>query len=67
MYDGHLKALRDVKRGEFFQRQPGPGRRVFVRGEYDRSTKRISSRAFDDISRVLHLRPSTLVFIGFTF
>lgn len=66
MYDGHLKALRDVKPGEYFKRKPD-ARAVFVRGAYDRGVKRISATDFDDISREIHLRPSTLVFIGFTF
>jgi hypothetical protein len=62
---GELKAIRDVKRGEYFHKPNA--QRVYVRGEYDRSTKRISAQAFDDINRELSLRPHTLVVVGFTF
>lgn len=64
--EGQFKALRDVKRGEYFKRKPEAAA-VFKRGEYDRSAKRISGIAFDDISREVLLRPSTLVYVGFTF
>ena len=60
------KALRDVKPGEYFKRKPD-ARAVFVRGAYDRSSKRISATDFDDICRELLLRPETPVFVGFTF
>lgn len=60
------KALRDVKPGEYFKRKPD-ARAVFVRGAYDRSSKRISATDFDDISRELFLKPDALVVVGFTF
>lgn len=60
------KALRDVKPGEYFKRKPD-ARAVFVRGAYDRSSKRIGATDFDDINRELLLRPETPVFVGFTF
>lgn len=60
------KPLRDVKPGEYFKRKPD-ARAVFVRGAYDRASKRISASDFDDISRELFLRPDTPVVVGFTF
>lgn len=60
------KALRDVKPGEYFKRKPD-ARAVFVRGAYDRSSKRISATDFDDISRELFIKPDALVVVGFTF
>lgn len=60
------KALRDVKPGEYFKRKPD-ARAVFVRGAYDRATKRISAHDFDDINRELLLAPTALVVVGFTF
>lgn len=61
-----IKALRDVKPGEYFKRKPD-ARAVFVRGAYDRASKRISATDFDDINRELLLRPEIPVFVGFTF
>ena len=60
------KALRDVKPGEYFKRKPD-ARAVFVRGAYDRSSKRISATDFDDINRELFIKPDAIVFVGFTF
>ena len=60
------KALRDVKPGEYFKRK-ADARAVFVRGAYDRSSKRISATDFDDINRELLLKPAAIVFVGFTF
>lgn len=60
------KALRDVKPGEYFKRKPD-ARAVFVRGAYDRSSKRISATDFDDINRELFIKPAAVVFVGFTF
>ena len=61
-----IKALRDVKPGEYFKRKPD-ARAVFVRGAYDRSSKRISATDFDDINRELFIKPDAIVFVGFTF
>lgn len=60
------KALRDVKPGEYFKRKPD-ARAVFVRGAYDRSSKRISATDFEDMNRELLLQPSAAVYVGFTF
>lgn len=61
-----LKALRDIKPGEYFKRK-ADARAVFVRGAYDRSSKRISATDFNDICRELLLKPDALVVVGFTF
>jgi hypothetical protein len=61
-----IKPLRDVKPGEYFKRKPD-ARAVFVRGAYDRATKRISATDFDDVNRELFLAPTALVVVGFTF
>jgi len=60
------KSLRDVKPGEYFKRKPD-ARAVFVRGAYDRSSKRIGATDFDDINRELFIKPDAIVFVGFTF
>ena len=61
-----LKPLRLVKRGEYFKRKPD-ARSVYRRGEYDRSTKRISATDFEDMNREVFLNPDTLVHVDFTF
>jgi hypothetical protein len=60
------KPLRDVRLGEYFKRKPD-ARTVFVRGAYDRSSKRIRVTDFDDINREMFIKPDATVVVGFTF
>lgn len=58
--------LRDTKRGEYIKRKPD-AKTVWVRGEYDRTMKAYSLTDTDDMNREMWLKPSTLVYIGFTY
>ncbi len=58
--------LKDVKPGEFIRRKPD-SLKTYRRGVYDRSAKKYACDDWDDISREILLKGSTLVYVGFTF
>lgn len=58
--------LKDLPRGEFFKRKPNANK-VYVRGEYFRPERKYSCDDWDDISRDILLRGSTIVYTEFTF
>jgi hypothetical protein len=58
--------LKEVKQGEFIKRKPDSNK-VYVRGVYDREFKKYRCDDFDDISRDIMLKGSTIVYVGFSF
>jgi hypothetical protein len=58
--------LKDVKKGEFIKRKPD-AKKVFTKGEYCRFDKKYSCDDWDDISRCIMLKGSTIVYIGFDY
>ena len=58
--------LKDVKKGEFIKRKPD-AKKVFTKGEFCRLDKKYSCDDWDDISRCIMLKGSTIVYIGFDF
>jgi hypothetical protein len=61
--------LKGVKKGELVRivRSGGSGKRVYIRGDYDRSSRAYSLQAFDDINDERFLKGARLVAIGFEF
>jgi len=58
--------LRDVKPGDFVRRKQD-SKTTYVKGAYDRASKTFSLTDFDDMNREIFLKPTTLVWVGFTF
>ena len=58
--------LKDLPRGEFFKRKPTSGK-VYTRGVYDRTVRKYCCDDWDDISRCIELRGTTIVFVDFEF
>lgn len=58
--------LKDLPKGEFFKLKPD-AKRVYMRGDYDRSEKKYDCGAFDDIGYSRMFDGKKLVFAGFTF
>jgi len=58
--------LKDVKSGDFIKRKPD-AKKVFTKGDYDRAEKKYWCDDWDDISRGLLLKGTTVVYIGFDF
>lgn len=61
-----LHMIKDLHKGDFFRLKPD-AKRVYVRGEYDRSEKRYECIAFDDIGYSRMFDGKRQVYAGFTF
>lgn len=64
--------LKDLKHGEFFTRKPLLERearpsQIYIKQDYDRSTKKYWCQRWDDISRGIELKGDTEVYQDFTF
>lgn len=59
--------LANVKPGDYFKRKID-AKSVYIKGDYDRSTKTFQCNRTDDIwGNGSNLKGSTLVFVGFTY
>ena len=58
--------LGDVKKGEFIKRK-ADAKAVYIKGDYDRSSKSYSLIDTEDICREIFLKASTPVVVGFTY
>lgn len=62
--------IKQLKKGDFFTRRPiqNPSEhQVFIRGDFDRSSKKYECCRFDDSSDVILLSGSKEVFTDFIF
>lgn len=62
-----ISELKELKKGDFFKLKDSDTATVYVRGEYDRSTKTYSCFKFEDVNDERFLKGSKNVFVGFTF
>lgn len=62
-----ISELKELKKGDFFKLKDSDTTTVYVRGEYDRSTKTYSCFKFEDVNDERFLKGSKNVFVGFTF
>jgi hypothetical protein len=58
--------IRDLPKGEYIRRKHDAAT-TYIRGEYDRSSKRYELRDCDDMNRSIWLKGDTLVTVGFTY
>lgn len=62
--------LKDVKQGEFFTLKPisePTEKQVYIRGEYERSSKKYECTKFSDINSWRYLKGDTDVYTDFIF
>lgn len=62
--------IKELKKGDFFTKKDIPepkDNQVWVRGDYDRSSKTYECYCFDDVNRFCYIRGSKEVFTEFTF
>lgn len=62
--------LKSLDKGTYFTRKPieyPTERQVFVRGDYDRSSKRYDCERFSDMCDAVSLKGDTLVYTDFIF
>jgi hypothetical protein len=58
--------LKDCKPGEFIKRKPD-AKGVYVKTDYDRSSKKYGLQDTEDMNRWVYLKGETLVYIGFEY
>jgi hypothetical protein len=59
--------IKQTPRREYFKLRATDTARVWVRGDYDRATKRYECQAADDMNEFCYLKGTRAVFIGFTY
>ena len=64
--DAGFRKLSDLKRGEAFKRK-ADARKVYRKGDYDRSERKYACDDEDDISRTIYLKGDALVYVGFDY
>ena len=60
------RKLSDLKKGEFFTRK-ADARKVYRKGDYDRTERKFECDDTNDISRAIYLKGDTLVYVGFDY
>lgn len=58
--------IKDAPKREFFKRK-ADAQTVYVKGDYDRSTKTFACHAFDDICKIIYIKASKEIFVGFDY
>ena len=59
-------ALKNVKPGDFVKRK-ADSKAVYMKGAYDKTTKSFELVDVEDINRVVYIKASKLVYVGFTY
>ena len=62
--------IKDLKRGDFFTKKPieyPTESQVWVRGEYDRSSKKYECHRWDDVNHTSYLKATTQVYTDLIF
>ena len=58
--------LRNVKTGDFVKRK-ADSKAVYIKGAYDRATKSFELVDVEDINRVVYIKATKPVYVGFTY
>lgn len=59
-------ALKNVKPNDYVKRK-ADSKAVYMKGAYDRTTKSFELVDVEDINRVVYVKASKLVYVGFTY
>lgn len=68
--DANKMKIKELKKGDFFTKKEldaPKDSQVWIRGDYDRSSKRYERQRFDDACSFCYLPGTKEVFTGFTF
>jgi hypothetical protein len=65
VYEGWYR-LKDLPKGEFIKKTPG-SKKVYRKGDYDRSSKRFQLDDYNDISNAVYVKGSAEVWAGFSY
>jgi hypothetical protein len=58
--------LRNVTKGDYVKRK-ADSKAVYIKGDYDRMTKSFELVDVEDINRVVYIKASKPVYVGFTY
>ena len=70
MKEKKAMTIKDLKKGDFFTLKniENPTEtQVWIRGDYDRSSKTYDCTRFDDICRTRSMKPTATVYVDFIF
>ena len=62
-----MEKIKNFKKGDYFKLQDKETAAVYVRGEYDRSTKKYSCYRYDDVAVERFFRGDKKVYVDFEF
>lgn len=63
----HAAELKTLKRGDFFKLSATASAPVWVKGDYDRTSRKYSCHRWDDSNDSRLMKGDRTVFIGFSF
>jgi hypothetical protein len=58
--------LRSVTKGDYVKRK-SDSKAVYIKGDYDRTTKSFELVDVEDINRVIYIKANKPVYVGFTY
>lgn len=58
--------IKNVAKGDYIKRK-ADSKIVYIRGDYDRSSKSYECYAFEDINKIIYIKANKPVFVGFDF
>ena len=58
--------LKSVKPGDYVKRK-SDAVKVYIKGDYDRTTKSFELKDVEDINRVIYIKATKPVYVGFTY
>jgi hypothetical protein len=58
--------LKSVKPGDYVKRK-ADAVKVYIKGDYDRTTKSFELKDVEDINRVIYIKATKPVYVGFTY
>jgi hypothetical protein len=58
--------LKSVKPGDYVKRK-ADSKAVYIKGDYDRTTKSFELVDVEDINRVVYIKANKPVYVGFTY
>jgi hypothetical protein len=61
-----FKFVENIKQGEYVRRSR-EAQKTYIRGEFDRTSKRYSLTDTADVNREIFVKSGTLLFVGFEF
>lgn len=62
-----VTTIKDIKKGDFFRLKDSESATVWVRDEYDKSSKKYWVYKFDDVNHGKEVKGTQKVFTEFTF